>query len=91
MTWVPSWLVDACAYVGAFSLTFGGCLIVWCAFKAIQDKRAAKPPVKGWDLEPWVEFPPWADRSCHPGHIDIDCVQCRRWLRARNSPPAGVS
>jgi hypothetical protein len=88
---IPSWLVDTCTYVGAASLTFTAAVIVWCAFKTVQDRRAAKAPVKGWDLEPWVEFPPWAERSCHPDNVDIDCEQCRRWLHARNTPPAGVS
>lgn len=93
MSWptFPDWLVDVCAGIGAASLTFTGCVLVWCVIKTVQDRRAGKPPVEGWDLEPWVENPPYAERSCHPLNVDIDCGQCRRWLAARNNPPAGVS
>lgn len=70
---VPSWLVDTCTGLGAASLTFTGLLLALCAVKAVQDRRARKAPVKGWDLEPWVEFPPYAERSCHPHNVDIDC------------------
>lgn len=87
---VPSWLVDTCTGVGAVSLAFLGLVVVFGAIKAVQDHRSRRAPVKGWDLEPWVEFPPYAGRSCHPHNVDIDCGQCRRWLAARNNPPAGV-
>lgn len=89
---------DFCTFSGAvfwslLMLSLGAFLIL-AAIGVLQDRfrrRATKPPVEGWDLEPWVENPPYAERSCHPLNVDIDCGQCRRWLAARNNPPAGVS
>jgi hypothetical protein len=44
-----------------------------------------------WDeTGDWCVYPPWSKRNCHPDVVDIDCVDCRRWLRARALPAAGV-
>lgn len=42
------------------------------------------------DTDDWCVYPPWSKRNCHPDVVDIDCVDCRRWLRARALPAAGV-
>lgn len=68
-------------------------LIAGAVHGAVLRTRARRADRRfGWDLElpHWVEFPPYAARSCHPENVDIDCDQCQRWLRARAKPAAGV-
>lgn len=77
----------SCAALLALALAAGA------AHRALNRLRARRADRKyGWDLEVprWVEFPPYAARSCHPENVDIDCAQCQRWLRARAKPAAGV-